>query len=369
MFSAVSVALICPILVNAPFWEDRIRTMTMRNHKVRLIDIAKQAGVSRAAVGHILNHSGKDNVRVSEETRARVIEIATALDYRPNQAAQQLRGRPNKTLGVILDTVNLAVFSARLSAIEIEARRRGYRLVVGQVHQDPKEVQAYLDDFSARGIEGVLCLFDVMQGGREELQSAFRSGSRAVIHAFPILSSQSCVRVDTTSAVDQLVDHLVSRGRKRIALQLWSLADSLMGVRLEAWKAALHRHNLNFSDKMVFVNPQSTQKPTSEIIDQCIQQLVIEEKADAILASNDSWAVRLIQGLRRVNKEVPRDVAVAGYDNLEIGEVIEPTLTTIDQCHEEYAQAAVSLMLQSLKGKGENNIHLIKPRLIVRDST
>ncbi|HWL09748.1 MAG TPA: LacI family DNA-binding transcriptional regulator [Planctomicrobium sp.] len=347
----------------------------MRNQKVRLIDIAKKAGVSRAAVGHILNHSGKDNVRVSEETRARVIEIATAMDYRPNQAAQQLRGRPNKTLGVILDTVNTAVFSARLSAVEIEARRRGYRLVIGQVHQDPKEVQAYLDDFFARGIEGVLCLFDVMQGVRQELQTAFRSGSRAVIHASPILSSQSCVRVDTVSAVNQLVDHLVARGRKRIALQIWSMSDSLMGVRHEAWKAALKRHKLKFSESMAWVNPEGNQRPSPEIIDQCLQQLVVEEEADAILASNDGWAVRLIQGLRRIGKEVPSDVAVAGYDNLDIAEVIEPTLTTIDQCHEDYAKAAVDLMLQSIKErsegkeKSENSVHVIQPRLIVRDST
>jgi len=345
--------------------------MTTSHQKVRLIDIAKKAGVSRAAVGHILNHSGKDNVRVSEETRQRVIEIATAMDYRPNQAAQQLRGRPNKTLGVILDTVNTAVFSARLSAVEIEARRRGYRLVVGQVHQDPKEIQAYLDDFWARGIEGVLCLFDVMQGVREDLHAVFRSNSRAVIHASPILNSHACVRVDTAQAVNLLVDHLVERGRTRIALQIWSLSDSLMAVRRDAWKAALKRHQLPVSAKMMWVNPQNNQRPSPEIVDQCLQQLVIDQQADAILASNDGWAVRLIQGLRRFNKEVPEDVAITGYDNLDISEVIEPNLTTIDQCHEEYAQAAVDLMIHSIKHKidPDDRIRVIAPRLIVRDST
>ncbi len=343
----------------------------MRNQKVRLIDIAKKAGVSRAAVGHILNQSGKDNVRVSEETRARVMEIATALDYRPNQAAQQLRGRPNKTLGVILDTVNTAVFSARLAAVEIEARRRGYRLVIGQVHQDPKEIQAYLEDFYSRGIDGVLCLFDAIQGIRDDLQTVFRTSSRAVIHASPILSSQSCVRVDTASAVNQLVDHLVERGRKRIAMELWSMSDSLMSVRADAWKAAVKRHRLSSADKLIWVNPMGAQRPTAEVIDQCVQKLVISQKADAILASNDEWAVRLIQGLRRYGKEVPRDVAVTGYDNLDIAEVIEPALTTIDQCHADYAEAAVDLMIQSIKGKvtGDNKVRIIQPRLIVRDST
>jgi len=153
------------------------------------------------------------------------------------------------------------------------------------------------------------------------------------------------------------------------------MSDSLMGVRHEAWKAALKRHKLKFSESMAWVNPEGNQRPSPEIIDQCLQQLVVEEEADAILASNDGWAVRLIQGLRRIGKEVPSDVAVAGYDNLDIAEVIEPTLTTIDQCHEDYAKAAVDLMLQSIKErsegkeKSENSVHVIQPRLIVRDST
>ncbi|WP_437192210.1 LacI family DNA-binding transcriptional regulator [Planctomicrobium sp. SH527] len=345
----------------------------MRNpiKKVRLIDIAKQAGVSRAAVGHVLNHSGQDNVRVSDETRARVLQIAKELEYRPNRAAQQLRGKPNHTFGVILDTVNLAVFSARLAAVEAEARRRGYRLMIGQVHHDHSEVEAYLDDFYARGIDAVLCLFDVMNDLRDELQSAFRNNSRAVIHASPILKTQPCVRVDTESAIHQLVDHLVERGRKKIGIQLWSPSDSLMGVRTESWKDAVEKHGLDSTEKLVWTNPQRTQRPTPEIIDECIQQLVFDQKADAILASNDEWAVRLIQGLRRRNLEVPRDVAVTGYDNLDIAEVVEPALTTIDQCHLDYAVAAVDLMQATLKGiiPAEDRIRVIKPRLVIRNST
>lgn len=345
--------------------------MPTRKRKVRLVDIAEKAGVSRAAVGHILNHSGMNNVRVSEETRERVLKIAKELDYRPNRAAQQLRGLPTGMLGVILDTVNLAVFSARLAAIEAEAHTRGYRLVIGQVHHDPYETQRYLDDFTDRGMDVVLCMFDVMQDIRPLLQDVFRGNSRVVLHAAPLFDNQPCVRVDTVSAINQLVDHLVERNRKRIGLQLWSQTDSLMELRQQAWRSAVERHGLPADDSLVWVNPEPFQKPSREAIQQCIQKLVIEGKADAIVASNDEWAVRLIQGLRRNGYEVPQDVAVTGYDNLDIADVIEPGLTTIDQCHEDYAKAALDLAEALIEGTLEapNRIRVIKPRLVVRDST
>jgi DNA-binding LacI/PurR family transcriptional regulator len=300
-----------------------------------------------------------------------VLQIAKSMNYRPNRAAQLLRGKPARLLGVILDTVNMAVFSARLSNIEAEAHRRGYRMMIGQVHHDPSEIQSYLDDFADHGIEGVLCLFDVMQDIRPTLQPIFRGRRSIVIHAAPILKSQPCVRVNTLSAITQLVNHLAGRGRRRIGLQLWSMTDRLMEIRHQSWAAAMKAQGLSISSKLVWVNPESRQRPSWEAIDACVEHLVIRQRADAVIASNDEWAVRLIQGLRRRGLDVPGDVAVTGYDNLDIAEAIEPQLTTIDQCHDEYAAAALDLLEASLRGPlaPADRERVIEPRLIVREST
>jgi len=345
--------------------------MSIDNQKVRLVDIAKKAGISRAAVGHVLNHSGVNNVRVSSETRERVLRIAQEMNYRPNRAAQQLRGRPTQMLGVILSTVNKAVFSARLSAIEIEAAKRGYRMVIGQVHNDPQEIQGYLDDFADRGIDGVLCLFDVMQEMRTALQPIFKGRTGIVVHAAPILKSQPFVRVDTAAAIHLLVNHLVERGKKRIGLELWSPADQLMSLRMTAWKEALQAHRLSTSTRQIWKNPEDSQQPTRETVDACIEHLAIEQNVDAIIASNDEWAVRLIQGLRRRGIRVPQDVAVTGYDNIDISEIIEPALTTIDQSHADYAVAALDLMERTLKKPRATTLEerVVAPQLIIREST
>jgi len=345
--------------------------MSIDHQKVRLVDIAKKAGISRAAVGHVLNHSGVNNVRVSPETRERVLKIAQEMNYRPNRAAQQLRGKPTQMLGVILSTVNKAVFSARLSAIEIESAKRGYRMVIGQVHNDPQEIQGYLDDFADRGIDGVLCLFDVMQEMRTALQPVFKGRTGIVVHAAPILKSQPSVRVDTSAAIHLLVNHLVERGKKRIGLELWSQADQLMSLRMTAWKKALQSHRLPASARQIWKNPEASQQPTRETVDACVDYLAMEQKVDAIIASNDEWAARLIQGLRRRGLQVPQDVAVTGYDNIDISEIIEPALTTIDQSHADYAVAALDLMEHLLQQPRAASVEerIVIPRLIIREST
>ncbi|QDT66406.1 LacI family DNA-binding transcriptional regulator [Calycomorphotria hydatis] len=341
------------------------------NTKVRLVDIAAEAGVSRAVVGQVLNRSGGTSVRVSEATRERVLKIAKRLNYRPNRAAQQLRGKPTRMFGVILDTVNLPVFSARLSAIEAEAHRRRFRLVIGQVHHDSSAIQEYLDDFADRGIDGVLCLFDVMRDIRSDLSKVFEERPSVVIHAAPVIDDQPCVRVDTESAISMLIEHLVQRGRKKIGLSLWSLTDELMQLRKDVWERVLTEHGLEVSEDLLWVNPAGVQKPTSEAIDECIVALVKNQGVDAIVSSNDMWAVRLVQALRRHGYQVPQDVAVTGYDNLDISEIIEPGVTTIDQCHESYAVAALDLLEASLKGEipAEIRNRVIAPKLVVREST
>ncbi len=349
---------------------DEKLSMGTGERKVRLQDIAEQAGVSRAAVGHILNNSGADCVRVSKETREKILKIAKELGYRPNRAAQHLRGMPTRLIGVLLDTVNLAVFSARLAAIEAEAHARGYRLMIGQAHHDPTEISTYLDDFADHGMDAILCLFDVMQDIRPGLKKIFQGRKNVILHSMPILSSQPCIRVETSTAIGLLVDHLAERGRKRIGIQLWSPSDRLMSIRQDAWKLNVEQWRLPSSESLVWTNPEQKQKPTREAVDLCIQSLVIENKADAIIASNDEWAVRIIQGLQRNGISVPEAVAVTGYDNLDIADVIEPSLTTIDQCHEAYAKEALNLVEELISGTllPSNRVRVIMPELVVRES-
>lgn len=338
-----------------------------------LQDVAREACVSRSAAARVLLGTGGEHVRVSQATRERIQEAARRLQYSPNRLAQQLRGIASNTIGVILDTLNMPVMSQRLFALEREAARRGYRLLIGQTHGDPTALTEYAADFSGRAVEAILCLFDLSPGRDARARKAFAGLSRRVVfHARPAWRGGYCVRVDTAAAIHAALDHLAASGRRRLALWLCNAGnDELVALRREAFLSWLASRKNTRLRGIVCETPAESTNPSPEALDHGIDLMVRRHRADAILASNDIWATRLILQLRAYHMDIPRDVAVIGYDNLDIASVVTPSLTTIDQCHEDYARAALELMLRLARGEKippSQRIITISPRLILRNS-
>jgi len=330
------------------------------------VDVAARAGVSRATAAQILNHSGGASVRVGANTRARVLEIARAMNYRPNRIAQQLKGVRSKTLGVILDTVNIPVMYQRLAALERKASALGIRLMIGQVHQDPEVMSAYLHDFGSRGIEGLVCLFDLIRGYEKTLQPLFADVSNVVFHGKAMVNGGMCVRVDGQLGSYLLARRLIERGCKRIGWEFWSPDDEMGDVRRAGYEKALKEAGLPVEQRLLFYPEQRSQSPTPSGIEQALRHLIDREKCDAIMCSNDLWAVGLVQALKSRGLSVPGDVAVTGYDNLDVSAIVDPGVTTIDQYHEAYADAVIELIMNPA-ARGEGRV-TVTPELVVRQS-
>jgi len=338
---------------------------------IRLVDVASAAGLSRATVSKVLLGSGGDSVRVSKETCERVQEIARDMGYTPNRAARQLKGISSQTLGVILDAEITPVMTERLFALEEESSLRGYRLLIGRTHHQAAEITAFLNEFEGRGIEGLICLFDQTQGFDHNVRRAFAGRSNLLFHGRQLCSNACAVQVDTADAIRQLVNHLVERGHTRIGMGLEHMEDRLMTVRKSAFETTMHARREPVNPQWIWNAEKPTFDPPAELIDAAIDHLVVRQGVDAIIASDDMWAVRFIQRLKARGLKVPEDVAVTGYDNLTIGTVIDPPLTTIDQQHAIYARTALDLLTQSISEtiQGDQTIRTIPPRLVVRQSS
>ena len=334
--------------------------------RVRLVDIAEQAGVSRTAVARVLLGTGADRVRVSSTVETRIRRIATAMAYRPNQAARQLKGVKSGMVGVLLDTANRAVMSDRVMAIEQVAAARGVRLLVGGVQGNAARLGEYLADFQNRAVDGMILLFDVTARHDRLLRRLIPRDANAVYHGRPLRPGDKCVRVDTFCGVKLVVEHMLKQGYRRIGLELFNLDDRLMQIRREAYKETLAAAGRKIKPGLIWAGAGSASRPHAEHLDDAIRKLVDHGRIDALIASNDIWAVRFIQRLNEHGWRVPQAVAVSGYDNLDLATVIEPNLTTVDQQHEDYAREALLLLLD---GAGNRPERVIEPRLIVREST
>ncbi len=141
-----------------------------------------------------------------------------------------------------------------------------------------------------------------------------------------------------------------------------------MGIRKKAFAGQAARRRMKAA---VWDAAAESETPTPEVLDRGIDFMVHRRRADAIIATNDVWAAQFILRLQQTGRRIPEDVAVIGYDNLDIAQVVSPALTTIDQCHEDYARNALELVLALASGRkipAAGRLRTITPRLIIRAS-
>lgn len=350
--------------------------MLVNKTNVRQIDVAREAGVSRACVSIVLNPSGSTSEnRISKKTSDKVRRIADKMGYRPNIAAQQLAGVRSRVIGLLLDGEYDAMPTSRLTkilfAMQRQAYKHGYRLLLANTYDDD-QVRHYIEDFKSRGVEGVLCMH--LSSARptcKSLVSELTKMDRVVYFRKPFTTTkQSYVHVDYADGVSQTMAHLVERGCKRIGMAVYSTKPQPMAERIKGYKAGLKAAGRNYEACLLWKG-RNIGLPNPILIDDVIDQLVKTQKCDAVIASNDAWAVEIIKALHKRKLHVPNDVAVVGFDNIEERATsVEPELTTIDHNDGKIGQAMVDLVLGKHRPAGfrRGQVISIKPLLVVRES-
>lgn len=343
-----------------------------KTNTVRLVDIARKVGVSHVAAGAVLLGSGKNSVRVGKETSEKIRRVAREMNYQPNMAARQLKGMRSNVIGVIIDSYAPKIFFDRLSEMERQAAQSGYRFMVGQSHGEIDRLEAYAQDFASRGIDGLICISHDYPRQTKQVKDIFAVFNNVVFIGKPKIKNEdiSFIAVDVADGVYQGCDYLIKQSRKNIGLLLWSSGASTMKERLSGYRRALRLNDLNVNKNLIrYIGTSET--CSIDDIKPFVQDLVKNDHADAIVAVNDKVALMTIRCLENMGLRIPEDVAVLGFDNIELAELCKPALTTVDQQSKELSQTAVKMLVNLIEGKEssvEERQKIIKPKLIVRQS-
>ena len=346
--------------------------MTVTNQNVRLIDVAERANVSRSSVAQVLLATGGKNVHVGKETSIRIRKAAKELNYRPNMAARQLKGMRSHVIGVIIDSYAPKISFDRLSEMERQAAQSGYRFMVGQSHGEIDRLEGYAQDFASRGIDGLICISHEYPRQTKRVENIFSVFDNVVFIGKPQIRNEdlSFITVDVADGIYQGCDYLIKQSRENIGLLLWSSGSSTMKERLSGYRRALRLNDLNINEDLVrYIGTSET--CSLDDIKSPVQDLTQNGHADAIVAVNDKVALMTIRSLENMGLRVPEDVAVLGFDNIELAELCRPALTTIDQQSKELSQTAVKMLVNLIEGKKtsvKERQKIIKPKLIVRQS-
>ena len=320
-------------------------------------DVAKHAGVSSQTVSRVSNgHSNVDPL-----TRQRVIDSMQALGYRPNSAARALRRGQFRAIGVIMFTLRTFGNMSTLNAIATEAARADYSVTLLPVREATLgQVSGAYSRLGEAAVDGVVIIFEAHL--LDEAEFSLPPGLPVVVIDSNAGDAYTVVDTDQADGARQATEHLLGLGHR----QVWHIAgpeSSFSAMRrMEYWQRTLH--DAGIEPPPVLHGDWSTDSGYRHGM-----ALGTRDDVTAIFAANDQMALGLMRALHELGRDVPGDISVVGFDDLEEAHSFWPPLTTIRQDFGEVGRQAIQRLLAKVDGERENHKIIVPTRLIVRGST
>lgn len=332
---------------------------------VTLKDIARATGFSVTTVSRALN----DYDDVAAETKARIKQVAQELGYYPSATARQLQKRSTDTIGFIIPTFGPRFsdpyFSELLAGVGNEAAEHDFDLLVStRSPGEEEEEQTYRRLVNSRRVDGLLVVRTRQKDWRitylHEQGFPFVAFGRSDLALdFPWLD------VDGASGLEQVIQHLIDRGHRRIAFI--SAPESLMFsyYRMGGYKRAMEKNGLKFFEDMVAIG-DLTQRGGH----QAAQQLLsLSPPPTAIAVCNDLMALGAYNAAHELNLVIGRDIAITGFDDIPLAEHANPPLTTVHQPIYQIGTTICRMLIQLIRNEElEERQVLLEPQLVVRES-
>lgn len=323
-----------------------------------ITDVARLAGVSYQTVSRVINQSPD----VSSETRARVLAVIEQVGYRRNKTATALVTARSTVIGILTDDSPRYGPVRTLLALETAARHSGYGSTVVTVTEPYEQsVQQALHFLEDSGVDGIIAI-----APRLSMATAIRKASFGVPVEMIAAGASSTPGVFTYSENQELgarlaTEHLIALGHKTIAHVAGSMEWFDGRVRKRGWESALRAAGLPRGP--YFEGDWSPGWAYETGL-----RFLREGLPDAIFAASDHTALGLFRAFYENGVNVPGDVSVVGFDDIEGSDFFFPPLTTVRQDFDALARGSIDLILGSIDGRDVDRTP-IPPTLVVRDST
>jgi DNA-binding LacI/PurR family transcriptional regulator len=331
-----------------------------RSRRPTIRDVAALAGVSHQTVSRVINGDG--NVR--PQTRARVLKTIDEINYVPSPLARGLIANRTQSIGMVTTDVSDHSFAEAVAGAEREARRRGYYLMVASVEETSEDDDSgYLRLLLERRIEGLILAR--AHGASGELVAA--SAEIPIVTIGPQVGGHHAVDVDNPAAAREAVGHLLGRGHRSIAMVTGPADWPAVQSRIAGYQAAHEEWGADASADLIEHaldwSPTGGQAATARL-------LARGEPFTALFAHSDLLALGAIRELRAHGLDVPGEVSVVGFDDIDVAAFFDPPLTTVRQPMQSVGALAASLVINEAthQARGRKRLHLLQATVIARES-
>ena len=333
-----------------------------------MADLAREAGVSASTASRAL----RDSPLISQETIAHVKQVAKQHAYRPHLGARNLRLKKCNIVVLILPfnyadsdiLANPYIFKI-IGTIGSALREYGYDLLLSQMDTISEQID---DRYIHAGIAAGAIILGRGDNDPEKIRKLAETGIPFVILGPKLENQDYCsVGIDNRSSARMVVQHFAKLGRKHIAIVSDNRQDRLSESysRFQGYLQALKELNIPFNPNLV---AQSLHSGNSAY--EAVRKLLHDApEMDAIfVATRDVVAISVIQALQQSGKQIPEDVAVIGFDNIDLCDFITPALTSVSQrLQDGVATILVEKLIDQINGKDVEST-MLEGSLVIRQS-
>lgn len=328
-------------------------------------DVARLAGVSYQTVSNVIN----EEPHVTDETRQRVLAAIEELGYQPHAAGRSLRSGKSRIIGLMIPDAQNPHFWETVKGAEDEANKHGYSILLSTTSMDQARERKAFDTLLRQQLDAIIPLFTYPEDFIDDLK-------RLRWKNFPVATSYSGapmpeILVDVVwahyeNAAEELMEHLLGLGHRRIAM-IWGVGRSeLANDRVNAYHKALRNVGLPFRKEYLVSCGFSLEESTRA----AEQLMMLDPLPTAIVGINDLMAFGAMQVVMSRGLRIPEDISIAGFDDLPMASILHPPLTTGKSDGYEIGKRCVQLVLDRIKDpeRSQQVIH-VSTSLVIRGST
>ena len=333
---------------------------------IALVDVARRAGVSPATVSRVLSDSTHP---VRPETRERVQRAAAELGFVPNQLARALATSRTSTMGVIVHDIADPYFAEIVRGLEDGARPDGYRLLVCSSDRDPDRELSYVATLLSYRVDALIFAGGGLkdrpyQRALEQRLAAYQKEGGVVVALAPNAYKAPSVTPDNRGGAAAMTQHLAGLGHRRIGYIGGSPSVETSDHRLKGYRKGLEAAGLPWDPALAV--PGSFDAAAGR--QACADLLDSHADVTALFVASDVAAFGVLRELRARRISVPRDISVAGFDDVEMAELVEPPLTTMRARMHDVGALGAEMALKLLGGERVKSV-VLDAEVVVREST
>jgi LacI family transcriptional regulator len=322
-----------------------------------LKDIAKLTGLSVSGVSRAL----KDHPDIAPETRVKVKEVATALNYHPNPNAQYLHSKSSKIIAVILPEVNTFFFPELLQGISKIVEQHGYFLIFLQSDNKFSREKELINYCIQMFVDGVLISVSAETTNLDHLLKLKEMGA-SVIQIDRVLKSDTIpfLTIDDEKASFKAVDYLISKGHRNIIGIFDDNRLSMTNLRARGFNHALEKHGIPDGDATIL-----TIKEGEDIEEHLLKKFDDDVSATAVFTMSDKLMVRAYHAINQFGFKIPDDMALISISDGKAPHYLFPGITHIRHSGEEVGNSSATLLFRMLSGESvPGQLHVVETTLV-----